>query len=702
MPAYSNFAYAGGCSTMMNIVLTVLVCRNAPTRAIARVYLATGTAIAAWCALAAALFVVRSAATAMIVVQVLHVAVLFVPATTLQLTLLVAGIRAPGWMRIVYGLTFALLAIMPFGAYIHGIVRHPHAWYAIAGPGFWIFSVLLPAISIPMLTALARRRRSEQVNKRRYTVLMAANALMIATGAHDCLPVCGWVTYPHTNVLVYPWGTYAAMFYGALFAYAALQEHALDVRFDVTKHVGAFVRIGIGFAVGFPLLFAASAWLGGLSPLAFGIALGTLLLATAAAMLLTPRLLAAISSSLHAQALSESSDYRAGVVQTAESLLALTSYEEIWHAVRTALRDAMRIETFCWAVVDAQRRQLRFTAAFPEKPVAPKWNISGPLFAVFDPGNRSHFDVRSPAPAGSDPLAAAQAEARVLGGEFVFACPGAPDVRGVLVVSRKARGYTTLDVELLTHVAQRLGRAAQRVDITQRASRAERHELLSLMGRGLAHDLQNLVVPVRTFLDVMRRSPRLDERERGLHLVASDSLSAVRAYLANAVLFGGDMQLRLVRATAGAVVGAAAATVAPRAAERNVELRLCSDSTEVTMDAVLIERTISNLLANAIDASRADGVVEVLSGGSDDGNAIRFEVRDHGTGIDRSIQPSLFQPYFTTKGSGADGPRGFGLGLALCQRIVELHEGRIWFETQPGTGTSFFVELPCLARRGND
>jgi signal transduction histidine kinase len=61
---------------------------------------------------------------------------------------------------------------------------------------------------------------------------------------------------------------------------------------------------------------------------------------------------------------------------------------------------------------------------------------------------------------------------------------------------------------------------------------------------------------------------------------------------------------------------------------------------------------------------------------------------DNGEGIPPEMQSKIFIPNFTTKSSGT------GLGLAMCKSIVEQAQGKIWFETTPGSGTTFFVELP--------
>lgn len=71
-----------------------------------------------------------------------------------------------------------------------------------------------------------------------------------------------------------------------------------------------------------------------------------------------------------------------------------------------------------------------------------------------------------------------------------------------------------------------------------------------------------------------------------------------------------------------------------------------------------------------------------------EGGMFLLSVEDNGTGIPDELKEKMFQPNFTTKSAG------MGLGLAIVKRIAESSGGRIWFETQSGLGTQFFIELP--------
>ena len=120
------------------------------------------------------------------------------------------------------------------------------------------------------------------------------------------------------------------------------------------------------------------------------------------------------------------------------------------------------------------------------------------------------------------------------------------------------------------------------------------------------------------------------------------------------------------------------------------DLSITPDSYPVLADQKLLRRVLNNLIKNAIQAIPEDrqGSVSVSLQLAD--NKALIAVRDNGTGIPEEMREKVFYPKFTTKSSGS------GLGLAMCRDIITASNGRIFFETRPGEGTDFFVELPLV------
>jgi two-component system, NtrC family, nitrogen regulation sensor histidine kinase NtrY len=108
-------------------------------------------------------------------------------------------------------------------------------------------------------------------------------------------------------------------------------------------------------------------------------------------------------------------------------------------------------------------------------------------------------------------------------------------------------------------------------------------------------------------------------------------------------------------------------------------------------DKTHMNRVFTNLLANAVDACQLNGNCHITINERQVGDQITISIKDNGEGIPAEMHSKIFMPNFTTKTSGT------GLGLAMCKSIVEQSHGTIWFETEEGKGSTFYVQLPVIS-----
>ena len=122
------------------------------------------------------------------------------------------------------------------------------------------------------------------------------------------------------------------------------------------------------------------------------------------------------------------------------------------------------------------------------------------------------------------------------------------------------------------------------------------------------------------------------------------------------------------------------------AKEITLETDFATELPTLKADPLLFPRVLLNLLENAIKYSPARSKVRLEIQAED--SAIRFAVRDQGPGIAASDLPHLFEIFY--RGQREGDTQGFGLGLSTVKRIIDGHGGRIWVETTPGRGCTFF------------
>jgi len=132
------------------------------------------------------------------------------------------------------------------------------------------------------------------------------------------------------------------------------------------------------------------------------------------------------------------------------------------------------------------------------------------------------------------------------------------------------------------------------------------------------------------------------------------------------------------------------------AAELGVKLTLdAPQPVQVRGDADRLTQVLTNLLSNAAKFSPKGASVEMSVSRLDRGR-VRLSVRDHGPGVPEAFRGRIFTKFAQADGSDTRRLGGTGLGLAICREIVERHGGRISFDSPPGEGATFHVDLPEL------
>jgi signal transduction histidine kinase len=128
----------------------------------------------------------------------------------------------------------------------------------------------------------------------------------------------------------------------------------------------------------------------------------------------------------------------------------------------------------------------------------------------------------------------------------------------------------------------------------------------------------------------------------------------------------------------------------PRVQDAALSVRLDPELPALTASPDLLTQLVINLLLNAADACEgmAEGRIEIATAPA--GHNALLVVSDSGVGMDEETMKHALDPYFTTKG----GERGMGLGLSLCQDIVDEHHGKIILQSVQGQGTTVRVLLP--------
>ena len=280
------------------------------------------------------------------------------------------------------------------------------------------------------------------------------------------------------------------------------------------------------------------------------------------------------------------------------------------------------------------------------------------------------------------------------------------EVVGVLVVWRtQVDPFSERATELLTTFAAQAAIAIRSVDLvnalkarTAEVEVASRHKSEFLAS--MSHELRTPLNAVIGFSEVLLErmfgdlNDRQEEYLRDIWSSGKHLLELLNEILDLSKVEAGQMTLEPTEFSLQEALGHGLALVRERAARHGIRLGLevAPEVGLVRADELRIKQVIVNLLSNAVKFTPDGGRVEVRA--RTEGSEVLVTVADTGTGVAAADRERIFES-FQQGGRRASTTEGTGLGLTLSKRIVELHGGRIWVESELGVGSTFGFAIPA-------
>jgi two-component system sensor histidine kinase HydH len=239
----------------------------------------------------------------------------------------------------------------------------------------------------------------------------------------------------------------------------------------------------------------------------------------------------------------------------------------------------------------------------------------------------------------------------------------------------------------------------ERMLLEERMRRMERFLSLATLASGLHHEIKNPLTALSIHIQLLEESlSDGDTRQAGESVDELVGVLKTEVCRLNGVLesfrsFAHLQRLALQPTDALGVVENAIRLIRPQAAEQRVQITLLHPEQElprVPLDADKFEQAVLNLVINALEAMPEGGTLTISATAVD--GEFRVSVQDSGSGIPPEVQKNLFRPYFSTKTQGS------GMGLALSEKLIGQHGGRISYRTGP-EGSTFDITVP-LEQRG--
>ncbi len=267
-----------------------------------------------------------------------------------------------------------------------------------------------------------------------------------------------------------------------------------------------------------------------------------------------------------------------------------------------------------------------------------------------------------------------------------------PEINGVLGVD--------IDITQLTQSEERLRQSLEDLGLAQETLvRREQLAALGEMAALIAHEVRNPLGSIANAVTLLRRGNPLSAPDSGLWEVIKDEVQRLDQLVSNLLDFVRPSVPKFSpRSLESVVEGALLLSLRTEEASDRIEIvrNVEAGLPLVSIDGPLLEVALTNVFRNAMQAMAGTGHLHVAIGREEraDTQWARITIRDSGCGIVPEVRKRIFEPFVTTRA------RGYGLGLTIVKKVLDLHLGEVDLQSELGQGTTCVLRLPILRKVG--
>jgi signal transduction histidine kinase len=236
-------------------------------------------------------------------------------------------------------------------------------------------------------------------------------------------------------------------------------------------------------------------------------------------------------------------------------------------------------------------------------------------------------------------------------------------------------------------------RVRTNVSEERRNLEGEHHRSLEQLSASIAHEIRNPITAAKSLVQQLGEDAGDVDQEEYARVAVAE-LERVERSITHLLRYAREEETRLAPLIMEDVLESAVETFRDRADRSGIEIvRQYDAEGQLEGDPEQLRRVIINLVTNAMDAledrGASDPQVRLTMGENLAGTEVWVRVADNALGIDEETRERIFDPFYTSRENGT------GLGLALCRKIVNGHQGTIEVESVPGEGTEFVMTFPA-------
>ena len=262
--------------------------------------------------------------------------------------------------------------------------------------------------------------------------------------------------------------------------------------------------------------------------------------------------------------------------------------------------------------------------------------------------------------------------------------------------------FSPNNIDLLNGIGREIAIAVRNAQLYEEASSAKALRELDAMRTAF---LANVSHELRTPLAVIKGSANsllqpdviFDEQTRRDFLMSIDKDADTLARLVDDLLMisrleANALEVKKKKFNLSDVIKAIRDRLDNLTVKHHLHIEIAKGIPSLNIDEGRISEVLTNLVENAVKFSEDDTNIYIKA--IQNGKEVTISVADEGIGISPELHQKIFERFFQGNGRKAGRRKGTGLGLAICQGIIEAHGGKIWVESEPGSGAKFSFSLP--------
>jgi signal transduction histidine kinase len=567
-------------------------------------------------------------------------------------------------------------------------------YYTNPGTLFYSYALLWGGLIAYAFTLLLFERKKHSGFKRnQIQYVLIASIIGFPGGATTFLSVF--------SDRIYPYGVPFVFLYTIIITYAIVNHRLMDITFVLKKGVTyAYASFLLLLPLCFLVIYGQQLSFRSVN-YPFSVFILSVIIASA---YFFPKVKVRAEKTVEQLIFKNKYDYRKTISDLSRAMVSILNTEDLCKKIITTTTDAMMVEkAFIYILDEAEGFYKQCDSRnIPQEKIVSNYHKEDPFFKWAE-RHKVIFIREELERYTTDAEALTMAEKmRQMESEICIPLITKEKLLGVISLGMKGKGemYTHEDLELLTTLSNQATIAIENAKLYEDLSntkvqmqRADRLASLGTLTAGLAHEIRNPLVAIKTFTQLL--PDRFDDDEFRNHFlsVTAGEVDRISSLVTELLEFSRPSQPNLNKEDLNQIVEKMLLLVTTESHKKNVQVvkNFQDYLPPVVLDKEQLKQVFLNILLNAIDATPENGVVTVgtkLMKRNGHQDYVQIIIHDTGKGIPHEDLDRIFTPFFTTKHQGS------GLGLAISHQIVQEHNGTIEVESEENRGTSFFVTLP--------